>query len=367
MANHIVENPRPNETLSMKKWLLRTTVALLSLSAGVFVSLVVRSLVQLHSMQPVDQPPAVVSPKLDCAREAPPEYPDNSDLSPSQIEYFINNTPEANLARLWKRLGRNAKSETHASDFTVCNSCKAESSEFNLDGEPGNETVLKISKTRSEAFRYLIFKYGGGKGRTWRVIGDVDEWGKYRDSKHMVVFGNGRPLLLTQGQGASGSGVSLFINRIFLVSPDGIKEILSFPSDGHQSGAPDGPDRNFTGQLVSYLLQDRRIELTLQFRVSYAVTSSAELEFSKAQTAVYSGPIDKVTLQRHKSTISEREIEHIYNIDSMTEMDFLKYNYSELLNLASHGNQKQKSWLKDYLLTFKNGDEKRALLGALRK
>jgi hypothetical protein len=55
--------------------------------------------------------------------------------------------------------------------------------------------------------------------------------------------------------------------------------------------------------------------------------------------------------------ISERESERVYNIDSMTEMDFLKYNYSELLNLASHGNQKQKSWLKDYLQTDRNSAE----------
>ena len=170
--------------------------------------------------------------------------------------------------------------------------------------------------------------------------------------------------MLTQGQGASGSGVSLFVNRIFLVSPHGIREILSFPADGHQSGAPDGPDRDFTGQLVSYSLQAGRIELTLRFHVRYTV-ASVELGFSKTQTAVYSGSINNLALQPDKSTISEREIEHIYNIDSMTEMDFLKYNYSELLNLTSQGNQKQKGWLKDYLQTFRNSDEKRALLGAL--
>jgi hypothetical protein len=58
-----------------------------------------------------------------------------------------------------------------------------------------------------------------------------------------------------------------------------------------------------------------------------------------------------------RSPISERELERAYNIDSMTEMDFLKYNYSELLNLTSHGYKKQKNWLKDYLQTDRNSAE----------
>ena len=160
---------------------------------GVLASLAVSPLIRPRPVQPACPPPAVASPTIERTNTVPPEYPDNSDLSPSQIEYFIDNNPDANLAKLWKRLGRNARSETHASDFTFCNPCKAESFEYDLDGEPGDETVLKISMKRSEAFRYLIFKYAGGKDRKWNVIGDVDEWGKYKDSKHMVVLGNGKP------------------------------------------------------------------------------------------------------------------------------------------------------------------------------
>ena len=351
----------------MNRWLLRSTVALLSLAIGVTASLGVRSLIRPRPVQPACPPPEVQSSKVDAAHEALPGYPDESDLSPSQIEYFIDNNPEANLAKLWKRLGRNARSETHLNDFTLCISCNAESFEYDLDGEPGDETILKISQPFAEAFRYLIFKYEGGKDRKWKVIGDVDQWGKYKDSRHMVVLGNGRPLLLIEGQGASGSGVSLYINHLFLVSPGGIEEILSFPADGHQSNAEGY--RDFTGQLVSYSIRAGRIELTLRFHVSYGFYSAGDSEelFSKTQAAVYSGSINKLTLQTHRSTISEREIERIYNIDSMTENDFLKYNYDELLNLANHGNHKQKSWLKKDLQTFKNSDEKRTLLGALRK
>ena len=364
---HIVETPHQNETPSMRKWLLRTSVALLSLTIGVTASLGVRSLLQPRAIQPACPPPKVETPLPDVVNQPPAEYPDESNLSPSQIEHFIDNHPKANLEKLWKRLGRNAKSETYGHDFTLCVACNAESFEYDLDGEPGDETILKISETFGECFRYLIFKYEGITDRKWKVIGDVDQWGKYKDSRHMVVLGDGRPLLLIEGQGASGSGVSLFINQLLLVSPGGTKEILSFPASGRQSDAEGY--RDFTGQVVSYSIRQQRIEVTLRFHVSYGVYSSGETEelFSKTQTAVYSGSINSLTLQRSRSTISEREIEHIYNIDSMTENDFLKYNYDELLNLANHGNQKQKSWLKNDLQTFRNSDEKRMLLGALRK
>jgi hypothetical protein len=52
-------------------------------------------------------------------------------------------------------------------------------------------------------------------------------------------------------------------------------------------------------------------------------------------------------------------------IESMTGADFLKYNQPELLNLANHGNNAQKRWLKDYLETCTNSTEKQSLLKAL--
>ena len=38
---------------------------------------------------------------------------------------------------------------------------------------------------------------------------------------------------------------------------------------------------------------------------------------------------------------------HICNIDSMTDIDFLQYNYSELLNLATRGNHASEELAKE--------------------
>ena len=49
----------------------------------------------------------------------------------------------------------------------------------------------------------------------------------------------------------------------------------------------------------------------------------------------------------------------------MTSNDFLKYNHSELLNLATRGKAAQKRWLRTYLKECDNSSEKRQLLAAL--
>ena len=62
-----------------------------------------------------------------------------------------------------------------------------------------------------------------------------------------------------------------------------------------------------------------------------------------------------------RSQVSQHELESIYNIDSMTEEDFLKYNYSQLLKIAIGENSKEKRWMGTYLKTCGNSPEKRRL------
>src|SRR5262249_49316307 len=90
--------------------------------------------------------------------------------------------------------------------------------------------------------------------------------------------------------------------------------------------------------------------------------------FSKRQIAVFvSSNNSAPVLDRSESTVTQRELEHIYTVDSMTEHDFLKYNLSELFNLARRGTKAQKNWLKEYLERCESSAEKRQLQAALAK
>ncbi len=69
----------------------------------------------------------------------------------------------------------------------------------------------------------------------------------------------------------------------------------------------------------------------------------------------------KRIVDKTRSQVSQPELETIYNIDSMTEEDFLKYNYPQLLQLLTGGNGTRRRWLPTYLKTCSNSPEKRRL------
>jgi hypothetical protein len=105
----------------------------------------------------------------------------------------------------------------------------------------------------------------------------------------------------------------------------------------------------------------------VEFNLDYSLNGDDDVPlFSKQQVAVFvSSNKSNQVLDQIKSTVTQRELEHIYTIDSMTQDDFLKYNLSELLNLAKRGTKAQKNWLKEYLERCETTAEKQRLLAAL--
>jgi len=103
----------------------------------------------------------------------------------------------------------------------------------------------------------------------------------------------------------------------------------------------------------------------VEFRMDYIEDEDQPL-FSKRQVAVFvSSNKSEQVLDQNESTVTQRELNRIYTVDSMTEADFLKYNLSELLNLARRGTKAQKNWLKEFLEKCETSAEKHRLLAAL--
>jgi hypothetical protein len=296
------------------------------------------------------------------------EYPDSSELTPWDIARFINDHPRANLARLWQRLHVKADQD-FISDFSKCEGCIASVQDYDLDNEPGDETLLKLADGLAESFRYLVFKRQTND--KWRLLGHVDAWGKYKDSQSIVLASGGHSWLVIQGQSASGSGVALYENRVFSVSSNGLKEIASYECDGFQSGLDQWPTTEFTSRILSCELAGNQTKLTVEFTIEYWTWTSDDKRlplFSKRQTAVFiNSKNGKTVLDPNDSSITEHEMAHVYHIDSMTDFDFLQYNYSELLKLATRGNHPQKSWLKNYLKAYASDSVKKQTLAALAK
>jgi hypothetical protein len=244
---------------------------------------------------------------------------------------------------------------------------------YNLDAETGDEALLQISDVLSDSYRYLVFKRvfetkSLRESDVWKLIGHIDEWSKYKDSQSFIVVSGGRTWLVTQGQSASGSGVAYYHNRIFEVTKNHVDEVASYESEGYQSGWDAYPEREFTTRILDIQKAENQTLVKVEFNLDYSLPTDDKQDpplFSKRQIAVFVSSNNSQTLDRGQSNITERELEHIYTVDSMTEHDFLKYNLSELLNLARRGSKAQKNWLKDFLKTCDNSGEKERLVATV--
>jgi hypothetical protein len=182
----------------------------------------------------------------------------------------------------------------------------------------------------------------------------------------MVVSG-GQTWLVTQGQSASGSGVAYYHNRVFGVTRHRLKEVASYESEGYHSDWGVGSTSEFSTRILDIQKIRTQTRVKVEFNLDYFLNGDDDVPlFSKQQVAVFvSSNKSNQVLDQTKSTVTQRELEHIYTIDSMTQDDFLKYNLSELLNLAKRGTKAQKNWLKEYLERCETTAEKQRLLAAL--
>jgi hypothetical protein len=65
--------------------------------------------------------------------------------------------------------------------------------------------------------------------------------------------------------------------------------------------------------------------------------------------------------------LSLKEIEAVYNIDSLNNEEFLQYNFPELRQMAGKGNAEQKRWLGGFLIGLRNSERRQALEKTLAK
>jgi len=358
----------------MRKFFIRLTVACLSLLLGLIIS----QLFKLVRTAPATEPPAPCATPTPTPEPQPlsediedNEYPETKKLIPWEISMFIDNHPQAKLKRLWERLGIKPELD-FVSDFSECDGCNAEVSYYDLDNEPGDEALLRIEDELQESYRYLILKQVRTSSEgDWKLLGHVDARGKYRPSQALVLASGGYNWLVVQGQTASGSGVALYNTRLYELTSKGIKLVVDYESEGYQSSFEAWPTKWFTSKIISCENNRGRSVATVEFTVDYSVWSKDDKEvslFVKRQIAVFEKTSNhKAVLNTTRSSVSNHELKSVYYIDSMTDVDFLQYNYDELVKLATHGNRDQRLWLKSYLKQYAVNSEQQRKLTALAK
>lgn len=313
--------------------------------AGVLVGSVYRYVQQQRLVAQANQPaevPVAVPQSSPAAPEAE-TYPDNLEIKPFDIEFFIDHHPNADLSRLWQRLGITTDGDPIAefSFGNACGSCEANSFHFNLDDEFGGEVVLQIKQQLGESYRYLIFKYTD-QGNS-KLLGHVDVWAKYPPHDPVVFVSNGKAFLILQSTAGTGSGLGAWRDTVYEVSNRGVKQVGSYLGEVSQFGDLGFPTKLFDGSPVSCEIKNGRAILTVSFTVEYLADNLSL--FTKRKTAVL---VDS-EIDAAKSEITPHEYETIYNFDSMGPKEFLRYNRTELRAIASGNDFEKKRWWKEFL------------------
>ena len=292
--------------------------------------------------------------------DSDPDLP--RSLSPYDIALFVSGRPHVNLTKLWQALNVDATQfngmPTNANFFPIiCENCEAETFEYDLDGIPGTEVLLRIGGPVDYSYRYLIFKFDANK---WRIPGYIDAWGKYRKPQHTIIINHGVTWLDIQQQGSNGTGVASYVDGVYLVTSKRVIEAFTYPSEGHEYGLSNSANREFTGRVLDCSLTGTTATAAIQYSVTYV---GDDILFTKAQHAVFSRTLGSQSqrFDRARSDLSREELESVYNIDSLSNEAFLKYNYAELAAIASGSDVERRQWLLSFLETCNDTIERRHL------
>lgn len=339
---------------------------------------------------PVSQPGVAVIAASGDLRAKPAPDPDPTAVSPFALARSINNVrrtgTDYSLVETWRKFG------IEPGAFPECSSdCEAKIYRNELSANPGPEVVIKLA--RLEFARYLVF---GRNSQSWQFLGHVDhDFNKYEMARHRIATVKGKPFLVIRGQEGSGSGYALYAETWYEVRGDGVKAVLSYPSDGHTYPWPAGLARSFNATSSADLKSAGTV--VIQYAVSYEAGGyegeDLKLTFANQhrQSFQWDRPSQKFVLDPQRSNISEREINAIANIETDeapkdgTKIGgttfysdaksfvgggyevFLKHNLQRLTAIAKGRPTKTRQWLQRFLTECRDTDEKKALVAALGK
>ena len=347
----------------MRSKLLGVTVACAAFVAGVLVGTVPRYVKRQRLAAQVEVPAPSLTPSP-VQEQTYPVYPETWGLTPREIESFIDAHPNADLNRLWQRLGITNEGDpmVQFSFNNGCGPCEANIFEYNLDDDVDREVVLQIRQGYGEMYRYLIFS--DSRHLNAKFLGQIAVWTKYRPSDPVVLVSNDRSWLILQNTAATGSGLGAWLDTVYEVSDSGVRKVGSYLGEVRQFGGFGFPSKTFIGRLVSCEIKNGRVLLKVSYTVEYFGDDTPL--FTKQKTVVLSSSLDGSTfVVAGESEITPYEFETIYYFDSMGEDDFMTYNRDELRAIATGNDEEKKTWLKEFLETCDDSAIKRELLESI--
>jgi hypothetical protein len=302
---------------------------------------------------------------------------------------------DVDLGETWKSLG------IDSGNFAGCSGdCEAAIYRHDLDPAPGREVILKLTQSHNSC-RYLIFFRTKGKPAAklrWKLRGYIDhDFNRYEMASHHVVHAFGKNWLVIRGQEGSGSGYYLYGETWLEVSERGIRPVLHYSVDGHTDPGLGGVKWELKSRAMPLSNSGARASVVkLSFIVGYTAEGFEGSDFTRRFVDrrnayyVWNKRKHEFIFTGHRSTISEREMNLIANIETeSTPADegvkigestfysglkgfvgsgfemFLRLNIHRLMRIARGTSGPDKKWLRGFLKQCDDIPEKLTLERAL--
>lgn len=298
-------------------------------------------------------------------------------ISPYEIKRLIveNNLAarrqrwnDLDLAPIWRQLGISPKDTGILSIYKCNGNCEANISILELDGEPGKETILGVGVAGNLYYRYLVFKQANirrGSVSAWIFIGYIDGYSRWSEPAFRVVTAGPDRWLAIGSVSGHGSAFGSSAEHWYAVCDDGVAPVFSY-----QSGLFVGfrnPSIDRTTNLVSSEHRNGISVIVLQSSTSYEGHTEFADPFpvwrTKRKATFIKGPrMAHFIFDPFHSEMTAEELDPFYEHATVSNKDFLEYNYRELLEIASERHTRRKDWLIDFLKSFDDSVEKRSLL-----
>jgi hypothetical protein len=292
-------------------------------------------------------------PRSDRQQEALESEP----VSPYQLRRYVldhkNDNPggdmHLSLESYWLRLG------IATEDWRGYGNCEVALFKISLTGGARQDVLLRLydhSGWSMGGTRFLLFKKSdAGQQAAWRFLGyiDLDDQRNGLPEHEIVEAGTKRWLAITALAGR-GAGYNSYVESLYEITDNGLKDVMSFPSHGHLmcESLNQAPGREFDGRIAC--VQNDGTTIIVELNISYPI-DGLEL-WKKKQTAVFKkcGESAEFAFDAAASELTEEELQDVYDNDMwLTKEQTIKYYRKELEGIASGNDSKRKEWLGQFL------------------
>lgn len=244
--------------------------------------------------------------------------------------------------------------------------CNAELFEINWNNDAVPDAVIRLG---AQGYLFLLFASDKSiSNNRLLFMGYAQAFSKYDSSAPRVGSMGGQSFLIVN-ESSGGSGVHAISENWFLFLNKKADIAFSFPTEGREYW--DYLYRKWNGSLGHSSSQSD--EITIDLTVSYFLENTGQTEdvllFEKKQRLSYHWvPTDgKFVFDKELSSVSESELQAVYDYDHLTRKQMIQYNLAELSMLTQSSDRRQKTWLKEFLDNVDDIPEKNTLIRELGK